>query len=234
MKNIIIISLLLVLMSVKGFSQSNYNDYSENDKEKIFSDDFSTNNNAWSVGNFDCKIYTHSPGYFEMKSTCPDRATGHLVNYRNEFIINQTRNFEIETSIALISGDEIQSNGIAWGQNNMDNYFIFMFSANGTYSIYKRYNGTWETWKEVTSTSLIKKNNFNKLTIRKIDNKFYFFINNGFVHSCSFEPFLGQMLMFQGAQNSTIRIDYINISYLEKQQIVLSDYIAPEITITEP
>ena len=57
---------------------------------------------------------------------------------------------------------------------------------------------------------------FNKLTVRKVADKYYFFLNEKLVHSMPFEPFFGNLIGFQVGENSTIMVDNIDTAYLDK------------------
>ena len=228
MKNIILINLIIICISTASFSQSDYNDYTENDRKKIFYDDFSTNNFGWLVGSIqNTGVLTIDSGFYELKAN-PQNGIAALFNEDYLFNINENKNFEIETSIFILSGRDMGANGISWGRiKNGDDRYFFQFSGGGQYRIDKRYNSSWIKIKQGTGSGLIKKSDYNKLTIRKVDNQYYFFINEGFVHSCSFEPFYGQLLLsLHCNSNSTIRISDIRISYLNNKQTVQSNNTA--------
>jgi len=220
MRKIIFIEIILVFIVINVYTQSKYNDFKI--KEKIFYDDFSTNNSGWRIGTINSNVYQISNGYYELISTS-DGATASNYNTNNIFTIDQNKNFEIELSMAFISGEENGGNGIWWGVKS-SNWagFQFVFSGNGSFRLSKYYNGTWNALKDWTKSDLINKNDYNKMTIRKIDNQYYFFINDGFVHSCPFESFYGNEINFCGTKNSIIRIEYIKISYIEKTALNLS------------
>lgn len=223
MKKNQILVLIFTLASTITFSQSKYNIYSKRNSEKVYFEDFLTDTHGWAVGTYEaCRIYKWVPGYYELKSVCNGTYSESSTNNNALFSIDQDRDFEIETSMMFVSGENNNSNCISWGQSNsrISDRFRFGFSGNGQYIIDKNYNSSWTNLKSWTESSLINKNAYNKFTIRKIRSQYYFFINESLVHNCPFEPFYGQRLSFQTNQNSTIRVDYIRISYLKKNKSI--------------
>jgi uncharacterized repeat protein (TIGR01451 family) len=62
-----------------------------------------------------------------------------------------------------------------------------------------------------------------------VADKYYFFLNENLVHTMPFEPFFGNLVGFQVAENSTIRVDHIDIAYLDKKddtksKVLIMDY----------
>jgi len=215
MKNRYFILLInFCLFSINGIAQSNYSDYSSNQKSLIYQNDFNSSSDDWATGSFDngCRESHITNGHYELSSKCTDT---NPVHWTNLAVIDYSKDFEIESAIKFVSGENDNSNGIFWGRNTDGYRFRFTFSGNGQYKI-DRYNGTWYNFKSWTAASCINKTDFNKLTIRKIGDNLYFFMNEIFVHMMAFEPFFGQQIGFQVNQNSTIWVDYLTVNYLNK------------------
>ena len=212
MKKSEIILLILTLLSTLAFAQSNYKDYSENDRDNLFYENFQsyTNRNNIMANNDGVSFGEYHYGYFEIKSTSSEYF-GTTADLKKE--IDQKRDFEIEASIMFGSGEE---NGIIWGKKDGNNNYHFGFSGNGQFSIYKMDNGSLIHFKNRTISRKVNKKNYNKLTIRKVNSTYYFFINEALVHSCPFEAFYGNELYIYACSNSLIRINSIRISYLNK------------------
>ena len=130
--------------------------------------------------------------------------------------IDQTKDFQIEATMKFVSGQDNSGNGIIWGKTNYnwDNFYNFSFSGNGSYAIGKKVNGDWNNsivpW---TATSYLKKSDYNKLTIRKAGNQYYFFINENLVHKCLFESFYGDENCLYVNTNSKLYISNIALTY---------------------
>ncbi|MCF6213735.1 MAG: caspase family protein [Flavobacteriaceae bacterium] len=197
-------------------------------KKEAWSDTFSNNNNDWATGNKDEYNLSFSGGYynFEHKRTSGGWSTT-LVNE-----IDQTRSFEISTEIKKISGAQNYGYGFVWGRKDSKNQFNFTLSGGGSFKIKKveRDNTTLlQDWK--SSPYINKGNNVtNTLSIRKINSTLNFYINNNFVASKEFTPFLGNRLGFIVFSNQKIAINNLTVKYI-KDNITNSP---PTIVITEP
>ncbi|MBU1009977.1 MAG: caspase family protein [Bacteroidetes bacterium] len=223
----------LLATQLQLLSQSNFGDYTIPVSGSLYFEDFlGTNPTGWTLGTFEnCRTYSIGNGYFEVQSVCNSNA-GYNINNPNA--IDQNRDFEIETNILFVAGEDNNGNGVWWGKDLNDwKGFAFLFTANGSFKV-SRYNSVWSDLREWTISDLIRKNAYNKLTVRKISTMYYFFINEGLVFSCPFQPFYGQALNLHCNQNSTIRVDYLRVSYLERKQAVQADYMSPAISLYEP
>ncbi|MBS4057951.1 MAG: caspase family protein [Bacteroidales bacterium] len=223
----------LLATQLQLLSQSNFGDYTIPVSGSLYFEDFlGTNPAGWTLGTFEnCRTYSIGNGYFEVQSVCNSNA-GYNINNPNA--IDQNRDFEIETNILFVAGEDNNGNGVWWGKDLNDwKGFAFLFTANGSFKV-SRYNSVWSDLREWTISDLIRKNAYNKLTVRKISTMYYFFINEGLVFSCPFQPFYGQALNLHCNQNSTIRVDYLRVSYLERKQAVQADYMSPAISLYEP
>jgi len=191
----------------------------------ILQDDFSKFNNYWLLG-------------IEENSWSESIEDGHLVfqsltNKSKEdllpAIIDQKRDFEIETSIRFVEGQMDKGYGLQWGKSvNPIRQFDFLLTGGGHYTIDK-YDGQFSDYVPFTLSDNVNRYAFNKLTVRKVSDKYYFFLNEKLVHSMPFEPFFGNLLGFQVGDNSTIMIDHIDIAYLdegkdEKSKVLIMDY----------
>lgn len=211
-----IIFLICAMLPQMAYSQSNYNDYSKNDREDLFYENFQSSYNVNDItydkdGNSYGEYHT---GYFELKCT---KSTG--IGCTNQIVstLDQTRDFEIEASIMFKDGLDNNGNGITWGRLDDSNRFNFSFSGNGQFSVYKRKENIWSEIKGWTISSAINKAGYNKLTIRKVDNNYYFFINEINVCGCPFVPFFGNTMYLFANTNSTVRINSIRVSHLNEK-----------------
>jgi uncharacterized repeat protein (TIGR01451 family) len=119
--------------------------------------------------------------------------------------------------------------GLQWGKSvNPFRQYDFLLTGSGHYTIDK-YTGDFHDYVPFTLSDKVNRYAFNKLTIRKVGGMYYFFLNEKLVHSMPFEPFFGNLLGFQVAENSTIRVDKIDVSYLDKvaegkSKVLIMDY----------
>jgi Caspase domain len=191
----------------------------------VLQDDFSKFNNYWLLG-------------IEENSWSESIEDGHLVfqsltNKSKEdllpAIIDQKRDFEIETLIRFVEGQMDKGYGLQWGKSvNPVRQFDFLLTGGGHYTIDK-YDGQFSDYVPFTLSDNVNRYAFNKLTVRKVADKYYFFLNEKLVYTMPFEPFFGNLLGFQVGDNSTIMVDQIEISYLdqakeEKSKVLIMDY----------
>ncbi len=199
--------------------------YSKGLKQIILSDDFSKFNNYWLLG-IEENSWSESieEGNLVFQSLT-DKAKEDLL----PVIIDQNRSFEIETSIRLVEGKMDKGYGLQWGKAmNPVKQFDFLLTGYGHYTIDK-YTGEFSDYIPFTLSDNVNRYTYNKLTVRKVKDTYYFFLNEKLVHSMPFEPFFGNMIGFQVSENSTIRIDNIEIAYLDKaaegkSKVLIMDY----------
>ena len=213
-KNVNIKSLLLIISLFFGgiiaAQNSDYNSFSWSDKEIIYSDDFTSDKGLNVVGT--TSIGKYNSRYYALSSTSSSNVGLLSLNKT----IDQTKNFQIEVTMKFVSGEDNNGNGITWGRKDNDNRYWFQFTGNGYFNIGKMKFGT-ITNKEWTLHSSINKTDYNKLTIRKAGNQYYFFINESLVYQCEFESFYGDENYLFSNTNSTINISKIEFSYLKTQ-----------------
>jgi len=230
MKNSPIFILLLAILS-SAFGQTNYSDYTSANKSPIFVDDFKNNANNWWTGDqYRTCNYANGQFYF---STHGNEEAG--ITFR-QIEINQSKDFEIETSIAYLDGTSDLLNAVLFGLDRTSvNHYKFGFSSTGYYQYVKIINSEWYPVRDWMQTNSLKTvGDYNKLTIRKIQSNYYFFINEVFVYNCDADPFYGNWIGFHVAPKTSIAIDYIYINYLKKSQTEVADQDPPVVEITSP
>jgi len=214
MKTTLLINLMLIACmfcyTQNKWNPADYNGVPETDKLAIFHDEFNDNSNLWDIGEEkDSWLEKIENGYVYFES---------LDYLPNEDYLpipfDENKNFEIEVNIAFDKGDNIQAYGLQWGKTAEEHkQFDFFVSGNGQYSIDK-YTGEFTDYIPFTSSDFVKKDDYNKLTVRKIDDQYYFFLNEELVHQMPFEPFMGKNIGFQVGKKSAIRVDYLKVSEL--------------------
>jgi hypothetical protein len=228
MKNITIL-LVLILLSITSFSQTNYYDYSNSQKEYIFFDEFEDNKNDWNLGYRANNSVRYSIEDGSLKVNVYDE-TGSRSKHKY-VAIDQNRDFEIEAKLKYISGKTSRGFALFWGyEKGATKGYKFFISANGKYEITKDIGRTYSDYKSWTYTDYLNKTNWNTLTVRKVDNKVYYFINSKYIYSTIFEDFFGDRIGIQTGGGLAIAVDYLKVSYLNNE---VTNY-PPEIVITEP
>ncbi|HLP72424.1 MAG TPA: caspase family protein [Bacteroidales bacterium] len=191
----------------------------------ILSDDFSKFNNYWLLGiEENSWSETIENGQLVFQSLTQKSKEDLL-----PVIIDQKRDFQIEALIKFIEGKMELGYGLQWGKAvNPARQFDFLLTGAGHFSIDK-YDGKFSDYIPFTISENVNRYAANKLTIRKVGDKYYFFLNEKYIHSMPFEPFFGNMIGFQVGDLSTIAIDNLEIKYLDEVQkeaskVLIMDY----------
>ncbi len=235
MKKLLLIAILFPVSTIVSFPQSNYKDYPENVKKSVLNDDFNNNINNWTLDNSSDNTadYKIKNGYLQIK--VPDKN-----NIGLQCIpvsgLNQNKNWEIETRIKYSSGSVLKAFALFWGYKdvNSQGYFFFI-DARGLFKIEKKDTpgSNFISYKDWASAPYINKSDWNKLTVRKVDDKCYFFINEHYISYIPFESFYGNEVGFYCGGGLTIQADYLKVSYIDSQNNI-TDNTTPVITISEP
>lgn len=182
------------------------------DKNKILliDENFNSNNNAWRIFS-DPNNYVNymkiEKGYYSFYND----GRGTMLNYSNGFNFDQSKDFEIETKLSSTT----KVYGLYWASNDLSfahlSYRLkfdqgkmdFVDVAAGFDETYIVRSKTVES----TADAVIK--------IRKIRDKYYFFLNQNLVYSGPYLPSKGQSIGFHFAGRGNFEADYIRISRLD-------------------
>lgn len=217
MKSSTIILIAILLTTQHIFAQLSYSDYGEDQKKIVFSEDFEYNRKGWDITS--TQYMTKGKLHIEDCDYTPDI----------KFRIKTKRNFEIETSIKVLEENSWLSK-IMWGQKDDTHFFSYGFNTDYQYYICE-YDGSEQCYKSKTTTKTIKNDEFNKLTIRKVGEMYYFFINEVLVDTQPFTPFHGNYLSLCASCYTQIDVDYLTVAYLSPKK---EDENPMELEITSP
>jgi len=184
-----------------------YKAFASENKTPLFIEDFTDNKNNWYLGikeNVWFENLQDSTLFFQSFEEVPKEDF-------KEVIIDQTKDFDIELKIRLEKGIQNKFFGLQWGKSITEaKQFDFFFNGQGQYTIDK-YAGAFIDFVSVTPSKLINNYTYNTLTVRKVADTYYFFINQQLVHKMPFEPFFGNGIGFQVAAKSSVQIDYLHV-----------------------
>ena len=193
--------------------------------EILLADDFDDFSNYWLLG-------------IEEGSWIENIEDGHLyfqslTNKPKEdllpVMLDTDRDFQIETEIRFKAGDMEKGYGLQWGKSKKpQQQFDFLLTGNGHFTIDK-YTGEFYDYVPFTQTDKVNRYAANKLTVRKVKDQYYFFLNEQLIHSMPFETFFGNLMGIQVAENSTILVDYFRVTYLDEiekpeSRVLIMDY----------
>jgi hypothetical protein len=218
LRNYILATTLILMGITTAFGQpiepKQYSVPDEN-KEDIFFDDFLTNQNNWILVIDERSFRKLEDGYLN----CWSYFTNDPKYWKSAFSlktidIDESKNFEIEVSLKC-SQFGVSPIPLIWGRNTESlNTFYFGFTSRGEFQIMRFENNKFTDFKKSGKSDFININDYNKLTVRKFDNKLYFFINEHVVCQIPYEALPGHEFGFQAPSNSIINADFIRLSYI--------------------
>ncbi|MEM6843664.1 MAG: caspase family protein [Bacteroidota bacterium] len=208
----ILLTSLAILNTFQLFAQRKYDDFTAAQRTDVLLENFDNNLNGWFVGyerkgRREAKIRN---GQYEWQSKSPmydEHASWSQVRF------NENRDFEIETRLKFVQGKPNKSIALSWGRSERGSFF-FGFKENKFYISQWRKTLGLEQFVKDRVTNYLNRDDYNTLTVRKVDHAYYFFVNEQFVYTMSFEGFFGDNIGFES--NNLIYVDYLRVSYLDE------------------
>ena len=183
--------------------------YGNANYEHIFVDDFRDNRYEWYQNDNNDNRFVIENGIYHCQSKDQSYWTTQKM-----IDIDETRNFEIETRIEIKNEgvDNAFTANIHWGFKDTQNSYFFAFTEDLAYWIVEKTNNRFDRWKDGENQYIVE--GFNKLTVRKYRDKYYFFINENLAYSRDYASFKGNNISFWIAPYSTMHVDYLFIRYI--------------------
>ena len=177
----------------------------------VFFEDFVDNKNGWTVTDNKYLQASMEGGLYYLK------ALRHAFGEAHQIIIDQKKDFEIETRIKILSGNADHKNYYSmlfWGREGLDSYY-FTFSKDGYVSV-ELCDGQNQSDCKIMKGSLIKveliADDFNVYTIRKTGDMYSFMVNGTKLYEMPFVPFFGNSIGFGAGRKVSLAIDYLRIT----------------------
>jgi hypothetical protein len=149
-------------------------------------------------------------GFYSLETTTTGYETWKLID------IKQNRDFEISCKVKFISGTNNSGIGIQWGQNiQTNNKFAFYITGNGHYGVFEKSNSEWKPFLKYTPSTLVEKTKFNLLQVKKIKNKYHFFLNGEEVYSMNFIPFYDNYVSITVPEKCKAFFDNFEVRYID-------------------
>ncbi len=215
---------ILLLITGQLWAQSYYNDYSNSQKSVVHEEQFNYHVDGWNNGDGTSTVREVKNGYFRYKNKKDN--TGQI--YGKEYRFDQNRDWEIEANIK-IAYTPYPSTGhcLTWGSDKNTEY-DFYINQNQKYMIDKYDDNAssgnkFQKYKDWTYSNYISKYDYNRLTVRKVGSRMYFFINKQKVHEMSAQRFAGDYIRFCVGKGSTIHVDDFKVLYLQSSNSYASN-----------
>ena len=197
-----------------GWNPYKYSDISNYSKEYVFVDEFEDNSNKWVLRDNFKETARITNGKFIIASNGSNSVGKSLaVN------VDASNNFEIEAKIKFLNGNPNAANYFTWGKSPFGAY-EFGFSGDGKAYTYDKFKNTYKPMISWTKTDhLNPSGEFNKLTIRKVDDNYFFFINEHLVNTYPFNSFFGRYLGFVVPPDNKVAVDFVTVANLKKSEL---------------
>jgi len=187
----------------------------QNERQRIFYDEFNENRNNWDTRNIEDQTSNSiADGYYYIEGLQKKQALMKLY----PILIDENKNFEIEASIKKITAAKKNGYGIVFGFLDIENYFRFTINDKGSFKFYKKKDGKREKIIPWTESEYINQGigTTNKLTIKKVGDEIKLYSNDNLIAIIPFQSFFGNMIGFYVQREQKIAIDYLRISYINE------------------
>lgn len=193
------------------------------DKQNAFFDEFEDNRNAWDLGQSTLQEKLGDGDFF--------LATLANVAYtkRRSVSMNHTGNYEIELRMRYVRGELTSPMGLTFGRDMRGNEFNFLITPEGNFRVIEVRNLRTFDLQGWQPSGGLTRYSYNSLLVRKVAERWYFFINEELVGQMPARPLFGNDFGFTIGGNMAIEVDYLRVS-----EIRTVDNTGPEITLVSP
>ena len=128
----------------------------------------------------------------------------------------ESLNYQYEYYMKIADYTDYYGAGLIWGVNNSDSpwsYYKFDISPAGGIRM-GYYNSAWVTLLDWTSGNANPSPSYNLVTVRKLDSKYYIFINKTFAHEQIADPLFGSSFGVSVGSTLSVDFDYYGIDII--------------------
>ncbi len=191
-----------------------YDEINLEQKSIILNENFNDNTHNWWLKDYGTQTGKIEDGNYYLNSV------GKTKSVYKSFKIYKHMDFEIEMVVKFAS-QNIRKNGafgIVWGRHYYDkNQFSFGYTLAQKVNITKRSSASnFKFYIKNRLNDNIDIHGFNKLTIRRVEGDFYFFINEKLIGKFKADPFFGDGIGF-AVSNAMLVVDSFNVNELSQR-----------------
>lgn len=195
------------------------------DKLVRFIDEFENNQHQWDLGSLYLDEEIEN-GEFRCVSH-----SSHSYTKQQRIDLRGTNNFEVELYIRFAKGiSDTDALGLTFGRDSKGNEFNFVYTPNLQFRVSK-YDRNREYdlsgWQHTNALRL--KHGYNRLTIRQVEQTWFFFINKQLVHEMNAQPLFGDRIGFTLGGHMAIEVDFISVTEISSQ-----DTEGPKLSLIKP
>lgn len=211
-----------VTNTVAGTSKS-YNSYTSNNMTEVYREDFSKPDSEWEVFRSGVRMGKIHDGVLDWISMNND---AQLISHTLEEM-DWNRDWQVEVRMKHLIGKANSSNDLLFDIQEDNEKYHFGFTAQGKYVLSKYVSGAYESIIPFTSSSTVNKDLFNTFTVRKVGSQYHFYINEELIATKNGLTVSNNKIGFMVPPNSTLQVDYLDVSYLEPKSSTIASSTLP-------
>lgn len=211
-----------VTNTVAGTSKS-YNSYTSNNMTEVYREDFSKPDSEWEVfrsGERMGKIHDGVLDWISMNNSA--QSIFHTLEK-----MDWNRDWQVEARMKHLIGKANSSNDLLFDIQEDNEKYHFGFTAQGKYVLSKYVSGAYQSIIPFTSSSTVNKDLFNTFTVRKVGSQYLFYINEELIATKNGLTVSNNKIGFMVPSNSTLQVDYLDVSYLEPKSSTIASSTLP-------
>jgi hypothetical protein len=182
-----------------------YSSADSRSRDPLLTEDFLDNRHGWNLG-ADTEVSSAIENGTFVFETLDEVA---YFSPLSGVVIDQDRDFELEASIKLVSGN--RSTMLLWAGSSGTDLNFFGFAQDSVAFV-----GNWLTGVSITKElAFFDPSAYNKLTVRKLGDWYHFYLNEQYFDVMAVEPFNGNLLGFYVGARSKMMVDYLYVNQLQ-------------------
>jgi hypothetical protein len=185
--------------------------FSQNSLVSFFADDFVSNRFGWFIGSNSENQASISNGMYTYKILVEQSFF-----QAKKVAIPNSSNFDIELRFKFLIDDPAKRAGIVFCGSSSNNLYYYYINNYDRVIIGNYLNYSW--YIELVNVKAIHQNDFNKMTIRKVNDLYYFYVNDVFVYHTDLEGSYGNLFGFHLDGKSSIMIDNFEVNQLVQEK----------------
>lgn len=131
-------------------------------------------------------------------------------------LYSYSSNYTIQATVMWNSGIRNSAHGLIFSGDHGGQYYAFLVAADGHYKVSSYYNSSWNDITSWKNSSFVYNNPISCiLKIEKINNTFWFYINNIFVEKIEISTIYGDYFGFFVGGNQTVSFDDFSITFFD-------------------
>lgn len=211
LSRVVFLTLLISISFIPSYSQTNYSDYQASDLEEVYREDFDAPDSEWEVYKSGARMGKIHDGNLDWISMSDN---AQMISHRLTDM-DWGRDWQIEVRMKHLTGKPNSSNDLVWDIQDNNSKYHFGFTAQGKYVLSEKVPSEYKTIVPFTSSTLVKKDGFNTVTVRKVGTNYHFFFNERLITTKSGLSVTSNKVGFMVPPNSTLQVDYLDVSYLK-------------------